>query len=119
RFPFAELFEQPFGAQDYIALTRRYHTIFIDGIPVLGRDERDAARRFISFIDTLYDHHTGLVASADAEPDGLYYAGDGAGHFERTASRLIEMRTPQYLSKALKANGHTIPPGGSTSDRAP
>jgi cell division protein ZapE len=112
RFPFAGLFEQPLGAQDYIALTRRYHTIFVDGIPVLGRAQRDAARRFITFIDTLYDHRTGFVASADAEPNGLYRAGDGAEHFERTASRLIEMRTAEYLSKALKANGSAKPLGG-------
>jgi cell division protein ZapE len=112
RFAFADLFEQPFGAQDYIALTRHYHTVFVDGIPVLGRAQRDAARRFISFIDTLYDHHTGFVASADAEPGALYPGGDGADHFERTASRLIEMRTAHYLSKALKANGSADPPGG-------
>jgi cell division protein ZapE len=112
RFPFANLFEQPLGAQDYIALARRYHTVFVDGIPVLGRPQRDAARRFITFIDTLYDHHTGFVASADAEPSALYSAGDGADHFERTASRLIEMRTAEYLSKTLKANGSARPPGG-------
>jgi cell division protein ZapE len=112
RFAFAELFEQPFGAQDYIALARHYHTIFVDGIPVLGRAQRDAARRFIAFVDTLYDHHTGFVASADAEPGGIYPAGDGADHFERTASRLIEMRTAKYLSKALAANGGAIAAGG-------
>jgi cell division protein ZapE len=112
RFPFADLFELPFGAQDYIALTRHYHTVFVDGIPVLGREQRDAARRFIAFIDTLYDHRTGFVASADAEPSALYRAGDGADHFERTASRLIEMRTAEYLSKALKANGAAKPPAG-------
>jgi cell division protein ZapE len=109
RFAFADLFEQPFGAQDYIALARHYHTVFVDGIPVLGRAQRDAARRFISFIDTLYDHHTGFVASADAEPGSLYPGGDCADHFERTASRLIEMRTAHYLSKALKANGSADP----------
>jgi cell division protein ZapE len=112
RFPFASLFERSFGAQDYIALTRHYHTIFVDSIPVLGRAQRDAARRFITFIDTLYDRHTGFVASADAEPDALYRTGDGAEHFERTASRLIEMRTEEYLSKTMKANGSAEPPSG-------
>jgi cell division protein ZapE len=111
RFAFADLFEHPFGAQDYIALARHYHTVFVDSIPVLGRPQRDAARRFITFIDTLYDHHTGFVASADAEPGALYRAGDGADHFERTASRLIEMRTAKYLSKTLKANGSAKVPG--------
>jgi cell division protein ZapE len=97
RFAFQDLFEKPLGAQDYLALARNYHTVFLDGIPVLGRDRRDAARRFITFIDTLYDHRTSLVVSADAEPQALYRAGDGADHFERTVSRLIEMRSPGYL----------------------
>ncbi len=108
RFSFADLFLQPFGAQDYSALARNFHTVFVDGIPVLQRDRRDAARRFITFIDTLYDHRTGLVASADAEPDALYRLGDGAEHFERTASRLIEMRSAEYLSKTLAANGRQV-----------
>ena len=108
RFSFADLFLQPFGAQDYSALARNFHTVFVDGIPVLQRDQRDAARRFITFIDTLYDHRTGLVASADAEPDALYRLGDGAEHFERTASRLIEMRSAEYLSKTLAANGRQV-----------
>lgn len=99
RFTWADLFQQPLGAQDYLALARRYHTIFIDGIPVLSKDNRNEARRFITFIDTLYDHRTGLVASAEAEPHELYKAGDGADHFQRTASRLIEMRSDGYLTK--------------------
>jgi cell division protein ZapE len=106
RFEFASLFEKPFGPQDYLALARHYHMIFVDGIPVMRPDARNAARRFITFIDTLYDRHTGLIASAEAEPDRIYRTGDGAEHFERTASRLIEMRSAEYLSKALQANGH-------------
>lgn len=110
RFGFADLFEKPFGASDYIALARHYDTIFVDDIPVMGRDRRNEARRFITFIDTLYDHHTGIVASAEAEPGELYRAGDGAEHFERTASRLIEMRQPEYF--ALTLNGR---PGAAHS----
>ena len=97
RFTFADLFEKPLGAQDYLALARHYHTIFVDGIPVMGPERRNEARRFITFIDTLYDHHIGLVASAEAEPGELYKAGDGAEHFERTVSRLIEMRSPDVF----------------------
>lgn len=100
RFAFADLFGKPTGAADYIALARHYQTIFLDGIPVMGREERDEARRFITFIDTIYDRHTGFVASAAAEPHALYRVGDGAEHFERTASRLMEMRQPQYLQMA-------------------
>ncbi len=102
RFAFADLFEKPLGAADYIALARHYHTIFVDGIPIMGREHRNEARRFITFIDTLYDRHTGFVASAQAEPEALYRAGDGAEHFERTASRLMEMRQPHYLVQTLK-----------------
>lgn len=103
RFAFADLFEKPLGAADYMALARHYHTIFVDGIRIMGRQHRDEARRFITFIDTLYDHHTGFVASAQAEPDALYTSGDGAEHFERTASRLIEMRSAEYLVETLNA----------------
>ncbi|ADP72566.1 AFG1-family ATPase [Rhodomicrobium vannielii ATCC 17100] len=106
RFTFAELFQQPTAASDYLALVRHYHTIFVDGIPVLTPADRNAARRFITFIDTLYDARTGFVASADAQPDDLYKAGDGSELFERTASRLIEMRSPDYFTKAA-ANRET------------
>jgi cell division protein ZapE len=97
RFRFADLFAAALGAGDYLELARRFHTIFIDGVPIMDRDRRNEARRFITFIDTLYDNGIGLVLSADAEPDNLYRAGDGADHFERTASRLTEMRRPEYF----------------------
>jgi cell division protein ZapE len=113
RFAFSDLFENAFGAPDYIALARHYHTIFIDGIPVLGRESRNEARRFITFIDTLYDHRTGFIASAAAEPHELYTAGDGAEHFERTASRLIEMRSADYLGKTHSGNGNRQPPSAA------
>jgi cell division protein ZapE len=99
RFSFSELCERPMSPQDYLAITRRYHTVFLDRIPKMGREHRNAARRFSTFIDNAYDHRTGLIASADAEPEALYDAGDDAGHFQRTASRLMEMRTEAYLSK--------------------
>ena len=104
RFSFADLCERPLGASDYLALGRHYHTIFVDNIPVMDRDNRNEARRFITFIDTIYDQHTGFIASAAAEPGQLYRAGDGAEHFERTASRLQEMRRPEYLLAAAQAS---------------
>ena len=112
RFTFADLCEKPLGAADYLALARHYHTIFLDGIPVMGREQRNEARRFITFIDTIYDHRTGFIASAEAEPDALYRAGDGAGYFERTASRLTEMRQLQYLAQASQSGQR---PAASTS----
>jgi cell division protein ZapE len=98
RFTFAELCEAPLGTLDYLALTQQFHTIFLDSIPVLAPSRRDVARRFVNLIDTLYDARVGLVASAAAEPHGLYPAGDVHFLFERTVSRLIEMRTEGYLA---------------------
>ncbi len=101
RFTFASLFEQPFGADDYLALTRHYPILFVDGVPVMDQAHRDAARRFITFVDTLYDNHGGLVISAETEPARVYTGKDGADHFQRTASRLVEMRTESYLAASL------------------
>jgi cell division protein ZapE len=98
RFSFAELCERPLGTLDYLALAHKFHTLFIDDIPVLAAAQRDVARRFVNLIDTLYDCRVGLVVSAAAEPDGLYPAGDVHFLFERTASRLTEMRSESYLA---------------------
>jgi cell division protein ZapE len=98
RFSFADLFEKPLGTQDYLTLVRHYHTIFVDGIPKMGRHDQNPARRFLTFIDTLYDNGTGFVASAAVEPHELCQVGDDAGYFERAVSRIIEMRSPAYLA---------------------
>jgi cell division protein ZapE len=98
RFSFADLCEQPLGTIDYLALAHKFHTIMIDAIPVLASAQRDVARRFVNLIDTLYDCRVGLIVSAAAEPDGLYPAGDVHFLFERTVSRLIEMRSETYLA---------------------
>ena len=98
RFSFGDLCEAPLGSLDYLALARTFHTLFIDDIPILGPARRDAARRFITLIDTLYDNAVCLIASAGAEPASLYPAGDGADHFTRTASRLMEMRSDAFLA---------------------
>lgn len=102
RFTFDELCEEPLGTADYLRLATEFHTLLIDRIPVIGAEKRNAAKRFINLIDTLYDRAVKLVASAEAEPEGLYWATDGfeAQEFQRTASRLIEMRSPSYLALA-------------------
>ncbi|RMF11289.1 MAG: AFG1 family ATPase [Alphaproteobacteria bacterium] len=97
-FDFADLCARPLGASDFLAIAHSYHTLFIENIPVLSPARRNEARRFINLIDTLYDSGVRLVASAQAEPDELYREGDGAKLFERTASRLVEMRSHAYLS---------------------
>jgi cell division protein ZapE len=106
RFSFADLCEKPLGPLDYLAIARDFHTVFIDRIPVLGPARRDVARRFITLIDTLYDNHVSLIASAEATPDALYPSGAGADHFVRTASRLTEMRSDAFLAgRAKRAAG--------------
>jgi cell division protein ZapE len=102
RFDFSDLCEKPLGASDYLALIRRYHALYIDRIPVMGADMRNEAKRFSTLIDTIYDARVKLVCSADAEPCALYTEGYGSFEFERTASRLMEMRTPDYLAAATE-----------------
>ncbi len=102
RFSFADLCERPLGARDYLALADAFDTLFIDAVPVLRADQRNEAKRLILLIDTLYDRGVRLFASAQAEPEDLYPDGKGREkfEFERTASRLVEMR------------GEDWPPGG-------
>ena len=100
RFTFAQLCDEPLGARDFLAIAERFDTIFIDHIPVLDQTRRNATKRFILLIDTLYDRHIRLVASAEAPPDRLY-AGRGnvteAFEFARTASRLNEMQSREWM----------------------
>ena len=100
RFGFADLCEKPLAASDYLRLAHDYHTILIDHIPVMDYAERNAAKRFITLIDTLYDNAVKLIASAEADPISLYVATDGieAMEFKRTSSRLIEMGSESYLA---------------------
>jgi cell division protein ZapE len=96
-FSFKRLCGEARGAADYLAIARRYHTVILVGIPVMGPDKRNEAARFVTLIDELYEHKTKLLAAADAEPEGLYPAGDGSFEFQRTVSRLEEMRSAEYL----------------------
>jgi cell division protein ZapE len=100
RFSFRDLCQEPLAAPDYLTIAHAFHTLVLDCIPVMDYDARNAAKRFIILIDTLYDHAVKLIASADAEPDQLYLGTDGfeASEFKRTASRLIEMRSQGYLA---------------------
>ncbi len=100
RFSFADICEKPLAASDYLRLAHDYHTIMIDRIPVMDYPERNAAKRFIALIDTLYDNAVKLMASAQADPLSLYLATEGheANEFKRTSSRLIEMSSESYLA---------------------
>ena len=100
RFSFADICEKPLAASDYLRLARDYHTLMIDRIPVMDYAQRNAAKRFITLIDTLYDNGVKLMASAAAGPLSLYVASEGneANEFKRTSSRLIEMSSESYLA---------------------
>ena len=97
RFEFDELCKKPLGAADYLTLARHYPTILLDHVPKMGLDERNWAARFVTLVDALYESKTKLVMSADAKPDDIYVSGDGAFEFQRTASRLHEMGSADYL----------------------
>jgi cell division protein ZapE len=105
RLPFADLCEKPLGSLDFLHLAHAFHTIMIDGIPKLSAERRDIARRFINLVDTLYDNSNSLIASAEAEPKDLYPNGPGADLFERTVSRLMEMRSEGYLARRMGKAG--------------
>lgn len=100
RFTFEELCARPLGSRDYLAIAANFNTVILSGIPTLGPENRNEAARFVALIDALYEAKIKLVASAAAEPESLYPEGDGSFEFERTASRLHEMRSTDYLSEA-------------------
>jgi cell division protein ZapE len=100
RASFASLCATALGPQDYLAIAGHFHTVFLEAIPILTAERRNEARRLVDLIDALYEADVRLVVLAAAEPDSLYPAGDGAFEFERTASRLHEMRSAAWLEKA-------------------
>ncbi len=104
RFTFAELCERPLGPPDYLAIAAMFTTVVIDAIPRFDGKNRDVARRFRTLIDVVYDRKVRLICSAAADPDGLFLESDG---FERTVSRLLEMRQGAYISSACSG---TSPP---------
>jgi cell division protein ZapE len=98
-FSFKRLCGEPRGAADYLAIARRYHTVILVGILVMRPEKRNEATRFVTLIDALYEHKVKLLAAADALPAALYPQGDGAFEFQRTASRLVEMQSQDYLAE--------------------
>ncbi len=117
RFSFADLCDCPLGAADYLAIAHAFHTVFIDGVPVFEPQRRDRARRFINLIDTLYDNGTCLAVSADAEPGALCPSGASAAAFQRTASRLVEMRGESYVRERHASLGQPRVSGAAPLER--
>jgi cell division protein ZapE len=99
RASFNELCASALGPQDYLAIAEHFHTLFLEDLPVLGAERRNEARRLVTLVDALYEAEAKLVVLAEAEPDRLYPEGDGAFEYERTASRLQEMRSAAWLEK--------------------
>ncbi|WP_035446680.1 cell division protein ZapE [Asaia prunellae] len=92
-FSFEDLCGAALGPADYLAIAARFSTLFVDDIPALVPDQFDKARRFINLIDVMYENHTILFATAASQPETLYQSGENAKAFERTVSRLEEMRS--------------------------
>ena len=100
RASFASLCSVALGPNDYVAIAARFHTIFLEDLPKLTANRREEARRFVILIDALYEACTRLIVLAEADPVALYPAGDGSFEFERTASRLQEMRSTDWLAES-------------------
>ena len=98
-FDFDALCEGPRSASDYIEIAQEFHTVLLGGVPVFDDSRNDAARRFITLVDELYDRHVNLVCTADAAPAALYAGERLASAFERCASRLIEMQSSEYFAR--------------------
>lgn len=100
RATYEALCMRPLGPQDYLAVAQRFHTLFLEGVPLITPENRYAARRLVTLIDALYEAKTRLVVLAEGAPERLYPAGDGAFEFERTVSRLNEMSSQSWLERA-------------------
>jgi len=105
RTTFHSLFAEPRSTSDYIDLSRRFHTVIVDDIPLLDAQRDDEARRFVNLVDEFYDRGTRLVASAAATPDALYTGQRLSFEFERAASRLTEMQDSGWQRTARGADG--------------
>jgi len=97
RFSFAELCDRPLGPADYMAIAAQFSTVILNGIPQMSEERKDAARRFVTLVDALYEHRTVLICAAAVPPPALYTGREGGFEFQRTVSRLIEMQAMDYI----------------------
>jgi cell division protein ZapE len=97
-FDFTTLCDGPRSQLDYLELARRFAVVIVSDVPRLTTDMGNAARRFTWLVDVLYDHRVKLLVSAAVPAEELYLAGPNSQEFPRTVSRLIEMRTHEYMT---------------------
>lgn len=97
RFTFRQLCEQPHGAEDYLSIAKKYHTVFVEGIPRMGYDRNNETKRLMTLVDVLYDARVRVFFTAEASPEKIYHDTKYAYEFERTISRLKEMQSSSYL----------------------
>ena len=99
-FYFDEICDGPRSRNDYIELSKRFHTVLISGVPVFGVENDNARRRFTWLVDEFYDRRVKLVLSAHAQLPEVFAKAMGGAESDRTSSRLIEMQTRRYLGEA-------------------
>ncbi|MBL4739710.1 MAG: AFG1 family ATPase [Sneathiella sp.] len=102
RFSFKELCATALGAADYLTLAEQFHSLLLDNVPKLGPHNRNEAKRFVTLVDVLYEKGANLIISAEVDASSLYEEGHGHFEFARTVSRLMEMRSEDYLKGALQ-----------------
>jgi len=115
-FDFAALCGGPRSYADYVDLAQRFHTVLLSGVPRMGPGNADAARRFTWLVDVFYDDRVKLFVGAEARPDELFTGAEQAGggsktalaEFQRTASRLAEMQTADYLQQELRRDSGKV-----------
>ncbi len=108
RLGFGPLCDTALGTADYLELAAQFHTVFLEHVPKMGPDQRNAAKRFVLLIDALYEARVKLVISAAGEPDQLYDVGDGSFEFARCASRLAEMRSDAWVDAVHQGRGLVV-----------
>jgi cell division protein ZapE len=107
-FDFAALCDGPRSYADYVDLAQRFHTVILSGVPRMSARHADAARRFTWLVDVLYDDRVNLVVAAEAPPEALFTEGAHSAEFQRTVSRLHEMRSAEYLASERRRSGGKV-----------
>ena len=99
-FDFSEICDGPRGKNDFIEISKRFHTVLISDVPPFGKNNDNARRRLTWLVDEFYDRRVKLVLSARGELSDIFARASGGTETDRTLSRLIEMQTRNYLGEA-------------------